>query len=375
MHGEPLRKEGLDPGEHSTDLHFEALPTPGRAFLFPRQKWRNELNSTDPVTSADIPGVGTDIPVCPRDAETGLSDPSFPLGVRVLLVEEAARRRRVEHAAVEVLERAGFDEVILPVVDYADPYEGVVSRARFRTAYRFTDAGGELLAVRADFTPMLARAVAPLVRSHRRPLRLFYRGDVVRREEARLGRNRECFQIGAELIGEAGADSDAAMIRLAIATARACGADPAVAVSASGLLSMLAGSAETVRRVDAAVRARRRRDLDSIPLDADARPLLESLIDGTLTAPALVNFAPAREIAERLIVLEKDLGGAIELALDDDPGDESYYSGIRFRIVDRRRLVEIGAGGRYDALYGAFGAPAPAIGFTLTIDAIEEAAR
>lgn len=355
MHCEPLRKEGLDPGEHSTDLHFEALSDPERAFAFPRQKWRTELNTTDPRTES--------------------SDPSFPLGVRVLLVEEAARRRRLERAAVDVLESAGFAEVILPVVDFADPYDGVVSRARFRTAYRFTDAGGELLAVRADFTPMLARAAAPLVRSHRGALRLFYRGDVVRREEARLGRSRECFQIGAELIGEADVASDAAMIRLAIATARACGADPAVAVSASGLLSLLAGSTETIRRVEAAVRARRLRDLDSILLDTDARALLESLIDGTLTARALANFAPARPIAERLIELQRDLGDAIELALDDDPGDESYYSGIRFRIVDRRRLVEVGAGGRYDALYGAFGAPAPAIGFTLTIDAIEEVAR
>lgn len=307
--------------------------------------------------------------------QTEGSDPSFPLGVRVLLIEEAAHRRRMERAAVDVLEESGFDEVILPIVDYADPYDGVVSRARFRSAYRFTDAGGELLAVRADFTPMLARAAAPLVRTRRGPLRLFYRGDVVRREEARLGRSRECFQIGAELIGEAGIAADAAMIRLAAATARACGADPAVAVSAAGILSLLAGSAETVGRVEAAVRVRRRRDLDAIPLESTARLLLESLIDGTLTPEALAEFAPARGLAERLIALKQELGETIELALDDDPGGESYYSGIRFRIVDRRRLVEVGAGGRYDTLYAAFGAPAPAIGFTLTIDAIEEVAR
>lgn len=306
---------------------------------------------------------------------TELSDPSFPLGVRVLLTEEAAHRRRLERAAVAVLEDAGFAEVILPVVDFADPYDGVVSRARFRSAYRFTDAEGELLAVRADFTPMLARAAAPLVRERRQPLRLFYRGDVVRREEARLGRSRECFQIGAELVGDASVAADVAMIRLAAQAARVCGADPLISLSMAGLVALFAGSGETAPRIEAAIRARRRRDLDDIPIDAMARPLLEELIEGTLSLETLAVFPPARGFAERLLALTRELEEPIEIALDDEPDGESYYSGIRFRIVDRRRLVEVGAGGRYDTLYAAFGASAPAIGFTLTIDAIEEVTR
>ncbi len=300
-------------------------------------------------------------------------DASFPLGVRVLLIDETARRRKIERAAVAVLESARFDEVILPVVDFADPYAGVISQASFRTAYRFTDAEGELLAVRADFTPMLARAVAPLVRSSGGPLRLFYRGDVIRREHARLGRSRECFQIGAELIGDPSVDADAEMIRLAVATARASGADPAVAVSHVRLLPLLARGAGAAQ-LDSIVRSRRRADLASIPLDEAVRPLVESLIDGTLTAEALEEFPPTSAIGSRLRSLRERVGVPIELSLDDDAG-ASYYSGMTFRLLDQRRFVEIGAGGRYDSLYGAFGAPAPAVGFTMTTDPLEEEAR
>ena len=302
-----------------------------------------------------------------------IQDASFPLGVRVLLVDETARRRTIERAAVAVLESARFDEVILPVVDFADPYAGVISPASFRTAYRFTDAAGELLAVRSDFTPMLARALAPLVRSSRGSLRLFYRGDVIRREQARLGRSRECFQIGAELIGDASVDADAEMIRLAVATARACGADPAIAVSHARLLPLLAGGADAAR-IESIVRSRRRADLPSIPLDRDVRPLVESLIEGSLTAEALEGFPPTSAIGSRLRALRERAGEPIELSLDDDAG-ASYYSGVTFRLLDRRRFVEIGAGGRYDSLYGAFGAPAPAVGFTITTDPLEEVAR
>lgn len=299
---------------------------------------------------------------------------AFPLGVRVLLVDETARRRRLERAAVNVLETAGFDEVILPMVDFADPYAGVVSPSRFRTTYRFTDAGGELLAVRADFTPMLARAVAPLVRASREPLRLFYRGDVIRREEARLGRSRECFQIGAELIGDGSVDADAEIVRLAAATARACGADPVVSVSDERLISLLTGGAARSSQLAAIVRARRRADLSTIPIDAPLRPLLESLIDGTLTVEELAEYPPTSAIATRLLALRERAGELLELSLEDDT-ERSYYSGLRFRLFDRRRRVEVGAGGRYDTLYAAFGAPAPAVGFTITTDSLEEEAR
>ncbi|MGH9458228.1 MAG: ATP phosphoribosyltransferase regulatory subunit [Thermoanaerobaculia bacterium] len=308
------------------------------------------------------------------DIRSETRESPFPVGVRVLLVEETRRRKRIERAAAALLESSGFDEVTLPVVDFADPYAGVISPADFRAAYRFTDASGELLAVRADFTPMLARAVAPLVREREGALRLFYRGDVVRRERVRLGRSRECFQIGAELIGDASPAADAEMIRLAVAVARACGASPVAALSHAGLLPLLAASSGGSQRLRSIVRSRRRMELASMPLDARARPLIEALVDGTLTPEALAAFPPAEEIASRLIALREELRGEVELSLDED-GEASYYSGIRFRVYDQRRLIEIGAGGRYDTLYGEFGASAPAVGFTITTDALEEDAR
>lgn len=137
----------------------------------------------------------------------------YPTGARPLLIEETARRRRVESRLVARLEQAGFAEVILPIIDFAEPYAGLGEGPASRQSYRFVDRDGELVALRSDFTPMLARALAPSLDG--RVLRVFYRGDVIRCADARLGTNREVFQVGAEIVGDGSPAADAEVLRLA----------------------------------------------------------------------------------------------------------------------------------------------------------------
>ena len=154
----------------------------------------------------------------------------YPTGARPLLVEETARRRRVEARLVELLEGSGFAEVVLPIIDFAEPYAGITGREK--ESYRFTDRDGELVAVRSDFTPMVARALAPSLNGNL-PLRVFYRGDVVRCGASRLGANRELFQIGAEIVGDGSPESDVEMLQLA-ATIAGVFSDKPLVVYADG---------------------------------------------------------------------------------------------------------------------------------------------
>ena len=151
----------------------------------------------------------------------------YPTGARPLLIEETARRRRIESRFVEILEDRGFAEVVLPIIDFAEPYASVTGRDAARQSYRFVDREGELIAVRSDFTPMVARALAPTLNGNL-PLRVFYRGDVIRCEATRLGANREMFQIGAELIGDGSAAADVEMLRLVATIASAFVTEPIV---------------------------------------------------------------------------------------------------------------------------------------------------
>src|SRR5437764_5173295 len=172
--------------------------------------------------------------------------PRYPIGVRALLVEEAAKRRRIETRFVDILERDGFAEVVLPMIDYVEPYAELVDRDSTRKSYRFIDREGDLVAVRSDFTPMLARALAPAMRDDELPLRLFYRGDVIRCEASRLGVNRELFQIGAELVGDGSAEADIEMLRLAAAMVREFNGKPTIVYNDVSIASALIRRAPAV---------------------------------------------------------------------------------------------------------------------------------
>lgn len=230
----------------------------------------------------------------------------YPTGARPLLMEETARRRRIESRFVSLLEDGGFAEVVLPVIDFVEPYAGLGDRGAARQSYRFTDREGDLVAVRSDFTPMLARALAPALPESQdgdTALRVFYRGDVIRCDATRLGTNRELFQIGAEIVGDGSAMRDLEVLQLSAALASTSSASP--------------------------------------------------LVVSTRAFPEL-------ERDTRFVVHE-----------DDDPAGAAYYTGFRFWVYGDDKRTPIARGGRYDSLYGRFGRSAPAVGFTFTIDALE----
>jgi ATP phosphoribosyltransferase regulatory subunit HisZ len=85
---------------------------------------------------------------------------ALPTGVAALLFESAKRRREMEQRLVARLDGAGYSEAILPILDYLEPYESLLTPASRGELYRFIDRDGEQLALRADFTPMLARLLA-----------------------------------------------------------------------------------------------------------------------------------------------------------------------------------------------------------------------
>ncbi|HEV2719718.1 MAG TPA: ATP phosphoribosyltransferase regulatory subunit [Thermoanaerobaculia bacterium] len=285
----------------------------------------------------------------------------YPTGVRPLLIEETARRRRVEARFVAALERAGFAEVVLPIIDYADPYAPFLDRNTTKQSYRFVDREGDLVGIRSDFTPMLARALAPSMTADELPLRIFYRGDVIRFEASRLGANRELFQIGAEIVGDGSVDADVEMLRLAAELVRDSGARPTIVYNDTSIVTTLGSKA-----VRAALVAKRMND--GVP--DDRRDVVAKLIGGQATIDDVAPFAA--EAAGRLRAIADALpGDDFVLHLDDVDEEPGYYTGIRFRVYANGGRRKVAQGGRYDNLYARFGTAAAAIGFTFTIDDLD----
>jgi ATP phosphoribosyltransferase regulatory subunit len=323
---------------------------------------------------------------------------ALPTGVHALFFESARRRRALEARLAGRLEAEGFHEVILPILDYLEPYEPMLTAASRGELYRFVDRGGDLLALRADFTPMLARLLAPRLSADGAglplPLRLFYRGDVVRYEEERAGRQREFYQMGAELLGVPGEQAEQEMLRLFL---ELLGADAAGEVSIilgfAGALDRLLLEAggddpDASRRLALAV-ARRERGAVRHAGDS-CKTLLGVLENGVPDRPEDLGPEAAGRL-RGLLALRDDLAarfpGALlsidlaEFALQSrDPrlleatgAERAYYDGLVFRAYAGRSGIPVGGGGRYDRLFRALGAEVPAVGFSLGLDRLLQA--
>lgn len=287
----------------------------------------------------------------------------YPTGVRPLLAEETARRRRIESRFVDAFTGAGFDEVVLPIIDYVEPYANLVDLTTAKQSYRFVDREGDLVAIRSDFTPMLARALAPAITPEALPLRLFYRGDVIRIEASRLGANRELFQIGAEIVGDDSIDTDVAMLRLAADLVRAPGSEPTIVYNDVSIAAALIAQSAAMREALAAKRM-------TAAVPAALQTIVARLISGQATLADVAPFAP--EAAARLSAIEEALDGDGIFALHlDDIEESGYYTGLRFRVYAGGARARVAQGGRYDNLYERFGQRAAAIGFTFTIDDLD----
>ena len=317
--------------------------------------------------------------------------PNLPRGVQALLFESAERRRRVEDSVVRSLADAGFRETILPVLDFASPYDGVTAEGDERL-YRFVDRGGELLALRADFTPMAARVVAPRLADLPMPVALFYRGDVVRDEPSGLGRPREFAQVGAELYGDASFEADLRMLRALLDAAavvpagRLCltlgwaGLLPAIlSAIAPGLVNRKKSTLE-LARVDARVRRVGRLDERLRAAGTDAARAEE------VASALLAGFDPASPLFDLPVLAEaaRSLAAAARAAHEAKPGLDvvvdlagtptaPYYTGLTFALHATGTGGHLGGGGRYDGLLGRFGPDAPAVGFCIGLEALASA--
>ncbi|HEX7182744.1 MAG TPA: ATP phosphoribosyltransferase regulatory subunit [Thermoanaerobaculia bacterium] len=307
---------------------------------------------------------------------------ALPTGVAALLFESARQRRKTEERLVALLQGAGYSEVILPILDYLEPYEALLTPASRSELYRFIDRDGEQLALRADFTPMLARLLAPRLAGMPLPLRVYYRGDVVRYEEERAGRQREFYQVGAELLGIAGEAAEREILLLFMdALAPTESEEIQVVMGFAGALDRLLLDADVEDPVGlAAAVARRERG----PVRRACPRLLAVVESGLPDRPDDLGPEAAGRLRALLAVCDEladifpaarvtvDLAEFARHSLDPrltvEAGGRSYYDGVVFRAYAGAGALPVGGGGRYDSLFRRLGAEVPAVGFSLSLE-------
>lgn len=307
-----------------------------------------------------------------------------PQGFRDVLFEDAARQRRVEQTLREVFAAAGYREVIPSSVEFLELYERGHQHIRDR-ALKFLDRHDNLVALRADFTPAIARILASRPVPSELPLKIFYAGSVVRRPDPSRGTPAESWQAGAELVGAGEGEPDAAVIDLSLRAVEALGIRGAkIHLNHAGILGGLIEAMQLdahalvavqgdIDRKDVRALAQRLRTLEvedaiqrQVQLVSQCTGGLEALkgVASAVTAPR------AAAALESLIRIHEQLPQwADQITFDlTERDDLEYYTGLMFSIVHPKASHELGKGGRYDSLLPAFGLDLPAIGFSVWTD-------
>ena len=114
------------------------------------------------------------------------------------------------------------DPVWLPLFEYARILERTANVVG--SALRFVEPeSGEVVALRSDMTPQVARVISTRMRQSPRPLRLCYQGSVLRRRQERARIESQVIQAGVELVGSGGAQADEEVLEVLAAAVSSTG--------------------------------------------------------------------------------------------------------------------------------------------------------
>ena len=301
-----------------------------------------------------------------------------------ILPAEAARIERLRRALLDHFRSHGYRLVQPPLIEHVESLLTGTGRDLDLQTFKVVDQlSGRLLGLRADTTPQVARIDAHLL-NEPGITRLCYAGSVLRTVPAGLAQTREVLQIGAELYGHAGIESDREVLRLllsALATARV--APLHLDLGHVGVYRALARAGRIDDgKDDELLAALRGKDVGAIAeltaaIDEPWRTALCALT--TLYGPADAVLAQARAKLPPLPALDAALQALTRLAdavrssvesLQVDLADlrgYHYQNGAIFAVFMHGAPNAVGLGGRYDDIGKAFGRARPATGFTLDL--------
>ena len=152
----------------------------------------------------------------------------LPEGVDEALPEQAEKIEQLRRVLLNLHGRWGYDLVIPPLLEYLDSLlTGAGSDLELETFKVIDQLSGRLMGIRADFTSQVARIDARCIKEQG-VQRLSYCGSVLRTIPAGLDGSRSPIQMGAELYGHGGVESDIEILSLMLETLEVAGIDSPV---------------------------------------------------------------------------------------------------------------------------------------------------
>jgi len=314
----------------------------------------------------------------------------LPEYIEDILPAEAGRIERLRRRVLDLFETWGYELVMPPLLEYVESLlTGTGHDMDLRTFKLVDQLSGRMMGVRADITPQVARIDAHLL-NRAGVTRLCYSGSVLHTRPSTPAATREPLQIGAEVYGHAGVESDSEIQRLLCRALEICGVRGArIDVGHVAVFRALVGRAQVGLDLESDLfEALQRKDVPAVRdllkaakgLDRVSREaflLLPELYgDAAVLALAARSLPKLPAIANALATLKK-LSGVCAIPMSFDLAElrgYHYHSGVVFDAYCDGVTGPVARGGRYDEVGKAFGRPRPATGFSMDLRELAGAA-
>ena len=310
-----------------------------------------------------------------------------PEGVRDIYGKEYANKLEIEEILHRQIKLYGYQDIQTPTFEFFDVFGKEIGTTPGKDLFKFFDSEGNILCLRPDFTPSMARCAAKYFADDSMPLRLCYLGNTFSNTSILQGKLKETTQMGVELMGDGSVQADGEMIAMLID-----------ALKKTGLckFQVSIGEIDYFRGI-----------CESLHLSKDQENKVRDYIfnKNFLAAKEYLQSESIEEEKISIVMKIEDLFGSIDILeeagrLSDHPycikaierfrnlyeilcaynvekyvsfdlsmlSSYHYYTGIIFKVYTFGVGDVIVKGGRYDKLLPYFGKNSPAIGFVIMVD-------
>jgi ATP phosphoribosyltransferase regulatory subunit len=309
----------------------------------------------------------------------------LPEGIEELLPAQAAQLEQLRRELLDLYRGWGYQLIIPPFIEYLESLlTGTGHDLDLQTFKLIDQLSGRLLGLRADMTPQAARIDAHRIQCDA-PTRLCYLGTVLHTRPDGFAGSRSPLQVGAELFGHAGAESDVEILQLMVATLALTGIeDIYIDLGHVGIYRALAGEAGLDESQESylfdALQRKAIPEIDAFLAQLDVTSIQRERLAG------LATLNGEDDVLDRAQALLAGAGEGTGAALDDlvaiaararrelpdvalhfdlaELRGYQFHTGVVFAAFVADRGQEIARGGRYDDIGKVFGRARPATGFS-----------
>ena len=293
----------------------------------------------------------------------------LPAGFEDLLPPDAASEYAAIATLMDVFSKFGYGRVKPPIAEFEESlFAPGPGAALSNDTFRMMDPDTHrMMGLRSDITAQIARIALSRLSEEARPLRLTYANDVIRTRASQARTKRQFTQVGCEMVGRSGVESDIEVCVVALKGLMALGLEDITVDFALPVIfdDIFTAAGEPKSEIDS-LRARLAGPVDSalealddLPLSDEARGHVEAL---------KTVIAGVRRAADELSF------EGVSFTLDplETKGFE-YHHGVAFALFAKGVRGELGRGGHYLIYRSGEAEPAEhASGFTYYMDTVRQ---